>query len=101
MVNNYKLLNTLNNISNEEIKEHENIRILNTTTNPYSLDGYVEIKVGVAPQTIIMTYNCTTLSLPLNDMQVFLSNVSPFSGQNHTTKKKPDTNIGLRIFVEK
>ena len=72
ITNNYRVIKSIeegNKVNDRE--EYKQELILNTTTDPYSLDGYVPIEVNVAPQTVILSYNCTSLSLPLDDLQVF------------------------------
>ena len=72
MGNTYKILNELNTKENVTENEFENnIGVLGDIDDPYSLKGYTEIKVDVAPQTIILSANCSTMSLPLNDLQVY------------------------------
>ncbi|HLC85974.1 MAG TPA: bifunctional nuclease domain-containing protein [Candidatus Nanoarchaeia archaeon] len=72
MITNYNLLRNveLNPVAIKDEPESIPIMLLNSTVDPYSLKDYIEIKVDVAPQTIILTQNCTSIILPLNDLQV-------------------------------
>ena len=91
----YKLLKTVN-VNEEEYEMPNKIGILNNNIDPYSLDGYVEIKVDVAPQTIVLSYNCSALVLPLNDMQVY-------SIRNALQKKieiRPTTHDSMRALID-
>ena len=73
MLSNYDLLRNvqLNEVTIKEEQPQTKEGLLNTTDDPFSIKNYVEISVNVAPQTIALTNNCTSIVLPLNDLQVY------------------------------
>ena len=97
MGNTYNMLKDIN-ISNTEddTKIEQTIGILGDIDNPYLLEGYTEIKVDVAPQTIILSSNCSSMALPLNDLQVY-------SIKNALQKKievRPTTHDTFKALIE-
>ena len=103
MLNLYLMGNTYNMLRELNIKDIEqntkieqSIGVLGEINDPYSLDGYTEIKVDVAPQTIILSSNCSSMALPLNDLQVY-------SIKNALQKKievRPTTHDTFKALIE-